>query len=98
MPRESAIVEAIVKWINSQPRAIARKRHGTAWGMAGEPDVNACVRGRSVQIEVKQPGEKPSALQLRRLEEWQRAGALSFSATSLAEVKQQIEPLLRSKE
>ena len=38
-------------------------------GVAGDPDIDACLRGRSVQLEVKRPGEKPTPLQVKRLEE-----------------------------
>jgi hypothetical protein len=86
--RESSIVDSIVKWINSQPQAIARKRHGTVYGVAGDPDVDACVRGHCVQIEVKQPGKHPTPLQFKRLEEWGKAGADAIWVTTLDEVKQ----------
>jgi len=38
-------------------------------GVAGDPDIDACLRGRSVQLEVKRPGEKPTPLQVKRLED-----------------------------
>ena len=42
----------------------------------GDPDIDACIRGRSVQIEVKRPGERPTLLQLKRIEEWRRRQSL----------------------
>ena len=56
-------------------------------GVAGDPDIDACIRGRSLQLEVKRPGEKPTLLQLKRLEEWRQAGALVGVVTSVAEVR-----------
>ena len=56
-------------------------------GVAGEPDIDACLRGRSVQLEVKRPGEKATPLQLKRLEQWRQAGALTAVVTSVEEVK-----------
>lgn len=42
--------------------------------MAGVPDV-LCVRdGRAVFLEVKQPGKKPSALQVQRIKEIRETG------------------------
>jgi len=55
-----------------------RKRHGGAYGTSGEPDIEACIDGRSVQIECKAPGNTPTPLQLKRLQEWEDAGALAF--------------------
>ena len=56
-------------------------------GVAGEPDIDACLSGRSVQLEVKRPGEKATPLQLKRLEQWRQAGALTAVVTSVEEVK-----------
>jgi len=85
--KESAIVKAILRHLNSLPGCLARKRWGGGMGVAGEPDIDACFRGRSLQLEVKRPGEKPTLLQLKRLEQWREAGALVGVVTSLAEVK-----------
>lgn len=60
-------------------------------GVAGDPDIDACIRGRSVQLEVKRPGERPTALQARRLEEWRRAGAIVAVVHSVAEVRAVLE-------
>jgi hypothetical protein len=60
-------------------------------GVAGDPDIDACIRGRSVQLEVKRPGEKPTPLQLKRLTEWQQAAALVGVVTSVAATKALLE-------
>jgi hypothetical protein len=86
MTRESAIVKAILAYLNSLPGCVARKRWGGGMGVAGDPDIDACIRGRSVQLEVKRPGEMPTPLQLKRLEEWRQAGAVVAVVHSLAEV------------
>ena len=88
MTKESAIVKAILKHLNSLPGCLARKRWGGGMGVAGEPDIDACICGRSLQLEVKRPGEKPTLLQLKRLDEWREAGALVGVVTSVAEVKE----------
>ena len=87
MTKERAIVRAILLYLNSLPRCLARKRWGGGMGVAGEPDIDACLAGRSLQLEVKRLGEKATALQTRRLEEWRQAGAIVGVVTSVDEVR-----------
>ena len=87
MTKESAIVKAILAYLNTLPQCLARKRWGGGMGVAGEPDIDACLRGRSIQLEVKRPGQRPTLLQLKRMEEWRQAGAIVGIVTSVAEVK-----------
>ena len=87
MTNESAIVKAILGYLNALPECLARKRWGGGMGVAGEPDIDACLRGRSLQLEVKRPGQKPTPLQLKRLEQWRQAGALVAVVSSVEEVK-----------
>ena len=87
MTNESAIVKAILAYLNALPECLARKRWGGGMGVAGEPDIDACLRGRSVQLEVKRPGQKPTPLQLKRLEQWRQAGALVAVVSSVEDVK-----------
>lgn len=87
MTTERAIVKAILVYLNGLPGCLARKRWGGGMGVAGDPDIDACICGRSVQLEVKRPGEKPTALQVKRLEEWRRAGAIVGIVHSVAEVR-----------
>ena len=87
MTKESAIVKAILAYLNTLPQCLARKRWGGGMGVAGEPDIDACLRGRSLQLEVKRPGQRPTLLQLKRMEEWCQAGAIVGIVTSVAEVK-----------
>lgn len=54
----------------------ARKVHGGAMGNIGEPDVDACVRGRTVKLEAKAGSNKPKAVQLAALNRWAKVGAL----------------------
>jgi hypothetical protein len=86
-PLERTIVKSILAYLNGQPGCLARKRWGGGMGVAGDPDIDACVRGHSVQLEVKRPGAKPTALQLKRLEEWRRAGAVVGVVESLEQVR-----------
>jgi hypothetical protein len=87
MTSERAIVKAILAYLNSLPGCLARKRWGGGMGVAGDPDIDACLRGRSVQLEVKRPGEKPTPLQVKRLEEWRQAGAIVGVVVSVDDAK-----------
>jgi hypothetical protein len=91
MTTERAIVKAILAYLNSLPGCLARKRWGGGMGVAGDPDIDACIRGRSVQLEVKRPGERPTPLQAKRLEEWRKAGAIVAVVHSVAEVRAVLE-------
>lgn len=75
-PLESTLVNKLLPILNALPRAKAIKRHGSAFTRAGEPDIDCCIAGRSVQIECKREGEVSTPIQLRRQEEWRQAGAL----------------------
>jgi hypothetical protein len=88
---ERAIVKAILAYLNRLPHCVARKRWGGGMGVAGDPDIDCCLLGRSVQLEVKRPGEQPTALQIRRLEEWRRAGAEVGVVHDVAEVRVLLE-------
>ena len=81
---ETRIQKAIVKHLKKLG-GHARKVHGSAYS-AGEPDIDACIAGRSVKLEVKVPGKKPTPLQLAVLRKWQKAGALAGWVTSLEDV------------
>jgi len=91
MTSERAIVKAILAYLNGLPGCLARKRWGGGMGVAGDPDIDACLDGRSVQLEVKRPGEQPTVLQAKRLEEWRRAGAVVGVVHSVAEVRALLE-------
>ena len=74
--KESALVNKLLPILNMLPRAKAIKRHGSAYARAGEPDIDACIDGRSVQIECKRKDEESSPLQVKRQDEWEAAGAM----------------------
>ena len=88
MTSERAIVRAILDYLNGLPVCVARKRWGGGMGVAGEPDIDACIRGRSLQLEVKRMGEDATCLQRKRLGEWRRAGAVTGVVHGVAEIKE----------
>ncbi len=77
IPRESALVAAIIAALRDIPGCAVRKRHGTAWGFAGDPDLYGSINGRHFELEVKRRGEEATRLQLLRINEWRGAGAIS---------------------
>jgi Holliday junction resolvase len=84
-PRESALVAEIVQALRALPGVVVRKRHGSGWGVSGDPDLYGSAGGRHFEIEVKRPGEHPTPLQRARLDQWRASGALSGVARSAAE-------------
>lgn len=86
MRNESELAQAVRRRIESRYEGCARKVHGSSYGKAGEPDIDACVRGRAVKVELKMPGNEPTPVQMGRLRAWQRAGALAGWVTSIAEL------------
>lgn len=84
---ESQLVTQVLAYIRGLPRAHAHKIHGSRYSDAGEPDIDACIDGRSVKIELKMPGNKPTPVQMASMRRWENAGAFVFWATSLDEVK-----------
>jgi len=91
-PKETTIAKAIVTFLRSLPRSWARKVHGGPYGNVGEPDIDACINGRTVKIEVKRPGAERTVTANQRvaIERWERAGAVAFVATSVEEVQQRL--------
>jgi hypothetical protein len=79
-PRYRAEVDIntdVINHICSLPLGHARKVHGDANTQIGEPDIDACVRGRSVKIEGKTGRNRPTTAQRLAMERWRKAGALT---------------------
>lgn len=88
-PREIAITNRIITWLNAQPHTLARKLHGTGYGHAGDPDIYGSFCGLMFQIEVKRPGGTGNVTQRQTaaMEAWSRTGAMVMIAYSLKEVQ-----------
>lgn len=84
---ESELTKLAIGWLNAQPGTYAWKLHTGAFGESGHPDIDGCVNGRSLKIEMKEPGLKPTVLQMARLQRWRAAGAMVGWATSLDHVQ-----------
>jgi hypothetical protein len=88
---EKAVVGRIMGELKNYPCVVVRKRHGTAMGVAGDPDLYGTVGGRHFEIEVKRPNDPSSRLtklQTQRLLEWELAGAIVGVARSAEEALQ----------
>ena len=77
---EQGIQSRIIKALSSRGvyvvKVVSASRNGT-------PDLLCCYKGRFIAIEVKRPGEKPSALQTAKLEEIRKAGGIAVWVDSL---------------
>lgn len=83
---EKSVTAQIVARLKTVPGLVVRKRHGTAMGVSGDPDLYGSINGRHFEIEVKRPDDPSSQatkLQLERLREWKLAGAIAGIARSV---------------
>ena len=83
---EKDIVAAILRLLKKTPCCFAWKEHGGMYGVAGIPDIIACVGGRFVAFEVKVPGGKLTKLQEITLQKIRDAKGQAYMVTSAAEV------------
>lgn len=85
MPRESAIVAAIVRVAKARGWWVM-KIHGGPYQLAGVPDLLCLKGGRAMFLEVKQPGKKATEIQARRMNEIEtQGGAVCHVVTSKEE-------------
>ena len=82
MPKESAIVGAIVRAAKADGWW-TMKIHGGPYQISGVPDLLCIRNGEAVFLEVKQPGKKPTQIQVARMLEIEKVGkAKCFVTTS----------------
>ncbi len=84
---EKAIVNSIMRYLEKLPGCYVVKTHGSIYS-AGQPDLLGCYQGRTLALEVKRPGGKPTPLQLAVLKKWEAAGAIAAVVHSVEEVKE----------
>lgn len=87
MQPESRIVKAVMDECRKQGWW-CMKLHGGAFSLAGMPDVMAIKDGRVVFLEVKQPGKRPTPVQVRRMEELEGHGCPCAVVTSRLEARE----------
>ncbi len=56
------------------PVGYYEKRHGSVFTKSGLPDMHICIRGKSIEAEIKAENGKPSELQLFMIEQINDAG------------------------
>lgn len=90
---EASIVKRILHYLNGLDDCYARKVHGGAYGTNGEPDLDICLKGRAIKLEVKAPGRENTVteMQFKALAKWGKAGAIVGVVTSLEEVKELLD-------
>lgn len=88
MTSERSVEASIVRFMDTIGYGV--KIHGDAYSVH-RPDRLYCVKGRTVVIEVKAPGQEPRPGQYAELRKWRAAGALAFWADSLKKVKRHLE-------
>lgn len=83
-----AVVQPILKYINSLPQAKAVNMHGSIFSERGTPDIIGSIKGRTVAFECKRDTkEEPTDIQKWRLSEWLMAGAVVGGVSSVEHVK-----------
>jgi Holliday junction resolvase len=89
---EKEIHNAIKKWLQGQGAYVVK----TAPPMDnGTPDLLVCFNGLFVGIEVKKPGKTPTKIQEHRLQKIRDAGGLALVATSVDNLREQLESLAK---
>ncbi len=86
---EKNLVNKILKYLNSRPNTKAEKNHGSIYSTAGRPDIDVSYHGWHGVIEVKVKPNKPTALQVKQLRDWEEAGSKTLVAYSLEDVIEQ---------
>jgi Holliday junction resolvase len=81
--RESIIQTQIKKYLETNGWMVIKLIQTSCNGI---PDLMALKNGRTVFVEVKQPGKKPNDLQQYRIEKLHKAGFAAIAATSVADV------------
>ena len=94
VPTEKALTERILKELRKIPGVVAEKRHGGAFGKAGEPDITGCYKGWRFELEVKRPGVgRLTPLQKAALQKWASAGAYTAIVRSVEDALAVIEEI-----
>lgn len=84
---ETDITKEAIAWLKKQPHAYAYKLYSGAFGESGHPDIDGCIDGRSIKIEMKRPAKAPTVQQMARLRQWRAAHAIVGWATSVQQVR-----------
>ena len=86
--REKAIENKIKQYLKTVEDLYFFKEHGGLYGTAGVPDIICCYKGRFIDLEVKAPDGKATALQDATIRRIIGAGGIARIVRSLEEVKE----------
>lgn len=87
MPRRELLLQKkIVAFIRARG-GMARLCVQTPYTVVGDPDIYACYRSTFIQLEAKEEGEQPTAIQSMRMAEWEEAGAWTMVVRSVRDVE-----------
>jgi len=87
---EQTIQKEIIKYLESIGAYVIKT---IKTNRAGTPDIIACLDGRFIAIEVKRKGNKPTPLQLAKIEQIRASGGMAFIAYSKDEVINKLKEL-----
>lgn len=93
MTKEQNIQTSIMNYISSIGGLPIKFNNMGIYAKAGVSDILACIKGRFVAIEVKRPGNKPTAVQLQFIKAINNIGGLAFWADNLQDVKDKLKEL-----
>ena len=91
MTKEQDIQTSIMNYISSIGGLPLKFNNIGIYAKAGVSDIIACIKGRFVAIEVKKPGNKPSALQENFINAVNKIGGVAFWADNLQDVKDKLK-------
>jgi hypothetical protein len=95
MAREAGIQRRIIKALEKAD-AYVFKVHQMGYGRKGIADVCACLHGRYIAIEVKQPGGRIRTEQIVEMHKVRKAGGLGVIVDDPHTVEQIIDELCRA--
>jgi hypothetical protein len=84
-PSEAAIQHRILKYLNDQPRCWAAKFPGVL--RRGVPDIIGVCHGAFFALEIKRPGQKPTALQRAVIRQIRDASGFATVVTSVSDAR-----------
>lgn len=80
-----------LKYLNSLPNTRAIKLHGSQFSSTGEPDIFCACKGQAILFELKVKGNSATDIQVHRMMQWQKAGAVTVVAYTRDDVKNTME-------
>jgi len=100
IPRESDILKAVSDYLGTQGFSMFRRNTGVMmtgkrfvrFSSPGQADLWGLDRrtGRHIEVEVKRPGQKPTAVQAAWLEAMRKAGAIAFWCDSVQTCRREL--------